>query len=101
MLVPAAEAIPQSPEPEPLARLSSIALLGTVVYQGFVFSILGLGSPWISPRFGLDAAGLAVFYAWMSLAAPIGFVLGRLIDRLGRRRMLLVCVSGASLACLG
>jgi MFS family permease len=93
--------IDQSRESAPLARLSAIALLATIAYQGFVVPIMGLGSPFISRRFGLDTAGLAVLYAWMSLAAPIGFTLGRLIDRLGRRRMLLACVTATSLACAG
>ncbi len=87
--------IDRSRESEPLA------LLATLAYQGFVFPIMGLGSPWISRRFGLDTAGLALLYAWMSVAAPIGFMLGRLIDRLGRRRMLLACVTATSLACAG
>jgi hypothetical protein len=51
-------AIDRSREPEPLA------LFATIAYQGFVFPIMGLGSLWISRRFGFDTAGLARAAHW-------------------------------------
>jgi MFS family permease len=53
-------------------------------------------SPWIAPRFGLDARALARLYALMSLSAVLTFVGGRLADRIGRRRFLVACLVFAS-----
>ncbi len=71
-----------------------------LAFEGFTMSINGIGSPWIAKSFHLGESGIAGLFAWMSLSAIGALGLSRMIDRLGRRRMLLVCVAGTSVSAL-
>ena len=74
-----------------------ILLLG---YQGYVVGINGVAAPFIAKSFGLGDAGIATLYAWISLAAIGALVLSRWADRVGRRRVLLLCVTATPVAAL-
>jgi MFS family permease len=63
--------------------------------------VVGAASPWIAKSFSLDQVHLARLFAWMSLSAFGSLVLARLADRVGRRRIILVCLSLAPLFSLG
>jgi MFS transporter, AAHS family, 3-hydroxyphenylpropionic acid transporter len=87
----------------PLAVIGAIVIL--LIYQGYCLSIVGVASPWIAQSFALDPPALARLFAWMSLSAVGTFLLSRLADRVGRRRIILasllfapVCSLGAALA---
>jgi MFS family permease len=71
-----------------------------LAYEGFTMSINGIGSPWIAKSFHLGESGIAGLYAWISIASIGALGLSRLIDRLGRRRMLLACIAGTSVSAL-
>src|SRR5277367_6769398 len=62
-------------------------------FQGFTMSINGIGSPWIAKSFHLGESGIASLFAWIWFLAIGALGLSRMIDRLGRRRMLLVCMA--------
>ena len=68
--------------------------------QGFTMSINGIGSPWIAKSFHLGESGIASLFAWISFSAIGALGLSRMIDRMGRRRMLLVCMAGTSVSAL-
>ena len=67
-----------------------------LAFEGFTMSINGIGSPWIAKSFHLGESGIAGLFAWVSLSAIGALGLSRMIDRVGRRRMLLVCMAGTS-----
>ena len=71
-----------------------------LAFEGFTMWINGIGSPWIAKSFHLGESGIAGLFAWISLSAIGALGLSRMIDRLGRRRMLLVCVAGTSVSAL-
>jgi len=64
-----------------------------LAFEGFTMSINGIGSPWIAKSFHLGESGIAGLFAWISLSAIGALGLSRMIDRIGRRRMLLVCMA--------
>ena len=98
-----------SPSDEPLTstdsarreRATIIALLAMLFYQGFVAAIIAVASPWIGKSFHLDGAGIARLFAWISLSAFGALVLSRMIDRYGRRRMILWCVAAMPIFSIG
>ena len=69
------------------------ALIAMLFYQGFAAAIISVASPWIGKSFHLDGAGIARLFAWISLSAFGALALSRMIDRYGRRRMILWCVA--------
>jgi MFS family permease len=71
-----------------------------LVFDGFTMSINGIGAPWIAKSFGLGESGIAGLYAWISLSAIGALALSRMIDRVGRRRMVLVCTAGTAVSAL-
>jgi AAHS family benzoate transporter-like MFS transporter len=75
---------------------ATCALLGVMWYGGLTLPLLAVESPWIALRFGLDARAVARLYALMSLSAVLTFGGARLADRIGRRRLLVVCLALAS-----
>jgi MFS family permease len=83
----------------------STAIVGAIVilllYQGYSLSVVGAASPWIAQSFSLDQAHLARLFAWMSSSAFGSLILARLADRLGRRQIILICLSLAPLFSLG
>ena len=77
------------------------AVFAILCYQGYAFSILGVGAPFIAKGFGLDQSGIAEMYAWISLNSLGALILSRMADRVGRRRILLVCLIITPLCSLG
>jgi len=82
-------------------RATIIALLAMLFYQGFAAAIISVASPWIGTSFHLDGAGIARLFAWISLSAFGALVLSRMIDRYGRRRMILWCVAAIPIFSVG
>jgi MFS family permease len=96
------------PTPEQLAadsatreRATVAALLAMLFYQGFAAAIISVASPWIGKSFHLDGAGIARLFAWISLSAFGALALSRMIDRYGRRRMILWCVAAIPICSIG
>ena len=96
------------PTPEDLAadsatreRATVAALLAMLFYQGFAAAIISVASPWIGKSFHLDGAGIARLFAWISLSAFGALALSRMIDRYGRRRMILWCVAAIPVCSIG
>jgi MFS family permease len=88
----------QQPAPNIRQLVTSIATV--FCFQGFTMSINGIGSPWIAKSFHLGESGIASLFAWISFSAIGALGLSRMIDRMGRRRMLLVCMAGTSVSAL-
>jgi MFS family permease len=82
---------PETPPPPELAlpprRLLAL-LLGLAVYWGYLVTLNGAASPFLARSFGLDDARVAWLFAWMALDAVPTFLLMRVADRRGRRRVL-------------
>ena len=76
------------------------AIARVLAFEGFTMSINGIGSPWIAKSFHLGESGIAGLFAWVSLSAIGALGLSRMIDWLGRRRMLLVCMAGTAVSAL-
>lgn len=82
-------------------RATIVALLAMLFYQGFAAAIISIASPWIGKSFHLDGAGIARLFSWISLSAFGALVLSRMIDRHGRRRMILWSVAAIPLFSIG
>lgn len=82
-------------------RVTVIALVAMLFYQGFAASIVSVAAPWIGTSFHLDGAGIARLFAWISLSALGALALSRMIDRHGRRRMILWCVAAIPVCSIG
>jgi len=96
------------PSPEDLAadsatreRATVAALLAMLFYQGFAAAIISVAAPWIGKSFHLDGAGIARLFAWISLSAFGALALSRMIDRYGRRRMILGCMAAIPVCSIG
>jgi MFS transporter, AAHS family, 4-hydroxybenzoate transporter len=79
-------------------------ILGTCAmlwYQGFTMAINGIAAPWIAKSFTLSESGIARMYAWISLSAIGALILSRCADRLGRRRVLLWCMTATPVCACG
>ena len=72
------------------SRATVRAILALLNYQGYAFTILGVGAPFIAKSFALDQTEIARMYAWISLNAFGALFLARMADRVGRRRILIV-----------
>ncbi len=82
-------------------RVTVLALVAMLFYQGFAVSIVSVAAPWIGISFHLDGAGVARMFAWISLAALGALALSRKIDRYGRRRMILWCMAAIPVCSIG
>jgi MFS family permease len=82
-------------------RMTVVALVAMLFYQGFAASIVSVAAPWVAASFKLDGAGVARLFAWISLSALGALALSRMIDRHGRRRMILWCVAAIPVCCIG
>ncbi len=82
-------------------RMTVAALVAMLFYQGFASAIVAVAAPWIAASFKLDGAGVARLFAWISLSALGALALSRMIDRHGRRRMILWCVAATPVCSLG
>ena len=78
--------------------VTSIAMV--FAFQGFTMSINGIGAPFIAKSFNLGESGIATLFAWISISAIGALGLSRMIDRMGRRRMLLVSMAGTAVSAL-
>lgn len=87
------------PTPSITAIIAAIVIL--LIYQGYSLSVVGAASPWIAKTFALDQAALARLFAWMSASAFGTLLLSRLADRIGRRRVILISLSGAPICAAG
>jgi MFS family permease len=83
------------------ARRTLTACLWVLAYQGFTTTINGVGAPWIVTSFALDQSGIAALFAWISLSAIGSLMLSRLADRVGRRRVVLGCLTATPICALG
>ena len=81
-------------------RRLALSIATALAFEGFTMSINGIGSPWIAKSFHLGQSGIAGLFAWISLSAIGALGLSRMIDRVGRRRMLLVCMAGTTVCAL-
>src|SRR4051794_39014080 len=86
----------ETPSGGPAGRAASRTLLAIMWYQGLATPLLAITAPWIAVRFALDAVALARLYALMSLSALLTFGAARLADRIGRRSLLLICLTATS-----
>jgi MFS family permease len=86
---------------EPHGRKTTFALFAILCYQGYAFTILGVGAPFIAKSFALDQSGIARMYAWISLNSIGALVLSRMADRIGRRRILMLSLFMTPLGSLG
>src|ERR1019366_7844157 len=87
------EQLDASAESAKRERMTVIALVAMLFYQGFAAAIISVAAPWIATSFPLDGAAVARLFAWISLPALGALALSRMIDRHGRRRMILWCVA--------
>jgi MFS family permease len=81
-------------------RATILAILAMLFYQGFAVSIDAIASPWIGTSFHLDGAGIARLFAWISISSLGALALSRMIDRFGRRRMILWCIAAMPICSL-
>jgi MFS family permease len=88
----------QAAAPNNRQLVTSIATV--FCFQGFAMSINGIGAPFIAKSFNLGESGIATLFAWISISAIGALGLSRMIDRLGRRRMLLVSMAGTAVSAL-
>jgi MFS family permease len=82
-------------------RVTVLALVAMLFYQGFAIAIVSVAAPWIGTSFHLDGAGIARLFAWISLSALGALALSRMIDRYGRRRMILWCMAAIPICSIG
>jgi MFS family permease len=82
-------------------RVTVIALLAMLFYQGFAAAIISVAAPWIGKSFHLDGSGIARLFAWISLSSLGALALSRMIDRYGRRRMILWCMAAIPICSIG
>ena len=82
-------------------RVTVLALVAMLFYQGFAVAIVSVAAPWIGTSFNLDGAGIARLFAWISLSALGALALSRMIDRYGRRRMILWCMAAIPVCSVG
>lgn len=71
-----------------------------LLYAGFTMSINGIGAPWIAASFHLSESGIAGLFTWISLAAFGALGLSRMLDRVGRHRMIVTCAAGMAVCAL-
>jgi len=88
---------------ETMARARPVVLrvVAALFYQGYVAAILPIASPWIANSFGLDQPAIARLFAWLALAYLGAIALARMIDRVGRRRVMQWSMLAMPLCALG
>jgi Major Facilitator Superfamily len=82
-------------------RATGRAVMAILCYQGYAYTILGVGAPFIAKSFGLSQSAIARTYAWIALHALGALILSRMADRNGRRRVILLGLAVTPLASLG
>jgi len=76
------------------------AIFCVLLYQGYTMAINGIASPYVARSFELGESGIAQLFAWISLSSIGALILSRLADRVGRRRILLLCMTATPLLAL-
>jgi len=94
-------ASPDGAEPQLPPRRLLPLLAGLMGIAGYAQTVNGVAAPFLARSFALDDPGIARAMGWISFNAFAVLVLARQTDRLGRRRLLLVCAGGLALASLG
>ncbi|HEY6419619.1 MAG TPA: MFS transporter [Candidatus Binataceae bacterium] len=107
-LVDRAAAVPDATEGLPTSAMTGPtvpALLAALFYVGYAGAIPAIASTWIARGFGLDQSAIAAVFAWLALSSLGSLGLARMVDRVGRRRVLVwsmaampACALGATLA---
>jgi MFS family permease len=82
-------------------RAAARAMIAILCYQGYAYTILGVGAPFIAQSFGLNQSAIARTYAWIALHALGALILSRMADRYGLRRVILLGLAVTPLASLG
>jgi MFS transporter, putative metabolite:H+ symporter len=100
-----AAAAPEFGEPTAEERRTVRLLMAMLAYVGYATAIPAIASPWIAKSFTLSESQVAVVFAWLAVASLGALALARMVDRLGRRRVLMwstvampVCALGAALS---
>ena len=76
-------------------------LLAMLAYEGFAGAIAVVASPWIARSFALSESALARVFAFLALGALGSLVLTRMVDRTGRKRVLVWSSFAIPLAAIG
>jgi MFS family permease len=76
------------------------AMLVTMTAQGYVITANSGAAAFYAADFGLDDAGIAQVFGWIALGSLGTLALARLIDRFGRRQLLMTNVAGVSILAL-
>jgi MFS family permease/lysophospholipase L1-like esterase len=87
--------------PQGANRGGQLVVLTVLAFQGLSLAINGVAAPWMMRSFGLDQAGIAGLFGWISVSAIGAFLLARQADRLGRRRVLVWAIAAESIAAVG
>jgi putative MFS transporter len=74
------------------ARTRMLLLLLMAAYGNYLLSTIGTLAPLVAESFSLDDAQIAYLAGFVSMGALGAVALGRLADRQGRRRSLVLCV---------
>ncbi|MCP4605588.1 MAG: MFS transporter [Proteobacteria bacterium] len=85
---------------EIFSNTTLVALLFLSFYAGYIVTINGVGSAEIGREFNLDKDGITFIYGIFFLGGVIALFLNRLVDRIGRRRMLLFAFASATILSL-
>jgi len=103
-------AVPVDDQPLPLyeteatrayARKVVLLVAGILFYQGYASAIVPIASPWIAKSFSLDQSALAAVFAWMAFAYLGAIALARMVDRFGRRRVMVWSMLAMPISVLG
>ncbi len=76
-------------------------LVGMLVYQGYTGAIITISSPWIARSFALNDSHIARVFAFLDLAAFGSLALSRMVDRRGRRKVLIWSAVAIPVAAFG
>lgn len=88
-------------EARTLARRVVLLTVAMLFFQGYTSAIVPIASPWIAKSFALDQSQIAAMFAWLALASVGAIALTRMVDRVGRRRVMLWSMVAMPIAALG
>jgi len=86
--------VPEGVEPAHLRVLGFVTL--AMFFENYDLGMFGNALPQIAATFGLDKAAQGEFTAWTRFGALPAFLLLPFADRIGRRRILLLAITGMS-----
>ncbi len=72
------------------------ALIILSYFGGFLLMINGAASPYIAKEFGLDDAGIARVFGCLAIGGIGAFMISRIVDKIGRRKMILILYAACS-----